>query len=94
MQTNWNTFAGHAGTEQFWIVWSAAPVAQLETARDAAFKNPKGALTDAAMIKIVKEFLTTHADPKPETTKDTLKKQTNVVSNGEVLVKLVELEHR
>lgn len=94
MQTNWNTFAGQAGTEEFWIVWSASPVAQLEAARDAAFKNQEGALTDAGMVRTVKEFLAKNSDPKQETTKDKIKQQTNVRANGEVLVKLVELEHR
>ena len=94
IQTNPNTFGGQAGTEEFWIVWSASPVAQLEAARDAAFKNPEGALTDAAMVRTVKEFLTRHSEPKPETTKDAMKEQTNMLGGGEVLVKLVELEHR
>lgn len=94
MQTNWNTFAGQAGTEELWIVWSASPVPQLEAARDVAFKADEFALTDAAMVRVVKEFLTKHSDPKPETTKDTIEKQTNVRSNAEVLVKLVQLEHR
>jgi serine/threonine protein kinase len=94
MQTNWNTFAGQAGTEEFWIVWSASPVPQLEAARDAAFRNPEGALMDAAMVRTVKEFLTKHSDPKPETVKDTMNKRTDVHSSGDLLVKLVELEHR
>ncbi|HSS20365.1 MAG TPA: protein kinase [Pyrinomonadaceae bacterium] len=94
MQTNWNTFAGEAGTEEFWLVWSASPVTELEVARDAAFKSQEGALTDAAMLRAVKEFLAKHSDPKAETIKDTMKKQTDVRATGELLVKLVELEHR
>jgi serine/threonine protein kinase len=93
MQTNWNTFVGQAGTEQFWIVWSALPVTQLEAARDAAFKAG-GEITDAGMVRVVREFLTKHSEPKPETKKDTMKQQTDVRANGELLVKLVELEHR
>ena len=94
IQTNWNTFAGRIGTEQFWITWSASPVAELEAARDTALTNKEGALTDAAMVRTVKEFLTKHSDPKPETTKDSAKQRTNMRANGDVLVKLVELEHR
>ena len=93
MQTNTNTFKGQAGTEEFWIVWSATPVNVLEAARDAAFKAD-GALTDAAMVRTVKEFLTTHSNPKPETTKDPMRQQTNVRTSGELLVELLELEHR
>ncbi|HEV7682891.1 MAG TPA: serine/threonine-protein kinase [Pyrinomonadaceae bacterium] len=94
MQTNWNKFAGRAGTEEFWIVWSASPVAEMEAAREAAFKNPEGALTDAAMIKTVKDFFTKHSDPMLQTEKDKTKQETYVHGNGELLVKLVELEHR
>jgi hypothetical protein len=46
------------------------------------------------MAKNVKDFLAKHSDPKPETTKDSAKQQTDVRVNGEVLVTLVELEHR
>ena len=93
IQTNWNTFGGKAGTEEFWIVWSASPVGQLESARDAAFKT-EGTLTDASMVRTVKEFLTSHSEPKPETTKNTMKQQTDVRARTETLVKLVQLEHR
>jgi serine/threonine protein kinase len=94
IQTNWNTFEGQTGTEQFWIVWSASPVAQLEAARDAAFRHQEGALTDVGKVTTVKEYLTKHSDPKPETAKNTTKQQTDVRANGDLLVKLVELEHR
>jgi serine/threonine protein kinase len=94
MQTNWNTFAGQAGTEEFWIIWSASPVAQLEAARDAAFRNHEGAITDAGMVRTIKEFLTKNSDPKLETMKNQLSTKTGLRVSGEVLVKLVELEHR
>jgi len=94
IQTNWNTFEGQAGTEEFWIVWSASPVGQLEAARDAAFKSEEGAVADAAMVRVVKEFLTKHSDPRPEASKDKVKQQTDVQTNGELLVTLLELEHR
>jgi len=94
IQTNWNQFAGETGTEHFWIIWSATAVAQLESAREEAFRNKEGAITDATMVRNLKDFLAKHSDPKPETTKDTAKQQTNVRANGDLLVKQVELEHR
>jgi hypothetical protein len=94
MQTNWNLFAGQPGTEMFWIVWSALPIPEMETARAAAFKSDEGALLDDQIVRTLKGFLIMHADPKPETTKDTAKQQTEVRRNGDVLVKLLELEHR
>lgn len=94
VQTNWNTFSGQAGTENLWIVWSASPVSQLEAAKAEAFNNRKGALADLNSIRAVKEFLTTHAEPKPQSTKDATAQQTHVSGVGDVLVKLAQLEHR
>jgi len=94
LQTNWNTFGVEPGTERFWIVWSATAVTQLEIARYEAFKNNEGALTDSSVVKSLKDFLVQHSDPQPETTKDTARQRTTVRANGDLLVKLVELEHR
>lgn len=94
MQTNWNTFTGKPGTEQFWIVWSATSINELETARESAFKNGEGAVSDAKQIRLVRQFFTSNADQKLETTKDRTTQQTEVRGNGELIVKLVELEHR
>ncbi|HKO98582.1 MAG TPA: serine/threonine-protein kinase [Pyrinomonadaceae bacterium] len=94
IQTNWNEFAGEKGTERFWIIWSVTAVTQLEIARHEAFKNEQGAITDPKVVENVRNFLRQNSDPKPETTKDTEKQRTNVRASGELLVKLVELEHR
>jgi serine/threonine protein kinase len=94
VQTNWNTFSGETGTERFWIAWSATAITELEIARHEAFKNKEGALTDPAMVKNLKDFLVQRSAPQPETTKDTAKQRTSVRANGDLLVKLVELEHR
>jgi len=94
LQTNWNTFAGEAGTERFWLIWSASPVPPLEAAKDAAFKDPEGAIKDAATTDNLKQFLSKHSEPHPDTVKDTALRQTTVSRGGDVLVKLVELEHR
>ncbi|HKU76920.1 MAG TPA: serine/threonine-protein kinase [Pyrinomonadaceae bacterium] len=94
LQTNWNTFAGQPGTELFWMIWSASPVPVLEAAKDAAFKDPEGSVKDAAVMENLKSFLSKYSQSKPETTKDTAQRQTTVVIEGDVLVKLLELEHR
>ena len=93
LQTNWNTFSGETGTERLWIVWSATAVTALEIARYEAFKN-NGEITEAANARSLRDFLSEHSIPEPETTKDTAKQRTSVRANGDLLVKLVELEHR
>src|SRR6185436_20894941 len=34
VQSDWTIFSGPAGAENFWIVWSASPVTQVESARN------------------------------------------------------------
>lgn len=93
LQTNWNTFTGETGTERLWIVWSATAVTALEIARYEAFKN-NGAITEAATARSLRDFLSEHSVPEPETTKDTAKQRTSLRASGDLLVKLLELEHQ
>ena len=93
LQTNWNTFSGETGTERLWIVWSATAVPALEIARYEAFKN-NGSITEAAAARSLRDFLSEHSNPRPETTEDTAKQRTSVRASGDLLVKLLELEHR
>ena len=63
-------------------------------ARYEAFKNNEGAITDVTVRRSLADYLAQHASPPPETTKDTPKQRTIVRADGDLLVKLVELEHR
>jgi serine/threonine protein kinase len=94
VRTNSNTFAGEPGSENVWIVWSISQISELETAKAEAFKHPVGGLTGDTLTA-VKNFLTTKRDEvktKYTTDKDT--QQVTVHGNGDVLVKMVELQHR
>jgi serine/threonine-protein kinase len=94
VRTSSNTFTGQQGTENFWIVWSATPVEQLETAKAEAFKRPQGALMGETLLT-VKEFLyNTQAQSKPRTTRDKNSTLSTVRGTGDVIAKLVELQHR
>ena len=94
IQTNWNRFGGQPGTEEFWMIWATTPVPELEAAKETAFANDRGKVTNAALLKSVREFLLKHSDPKPELVKDKLKQQTVIRGTTDPLVQLVELEHR
>ena len=56
VQSNWITFRGPPGNENFWIVWSILPVDQLESAKTEALKHPRGGLTGQNLVSL-KEFL-------------------------------------
>jgi serine/threonine protein kinase len=94
VQTNWNIFAGQPGTENFWMVWSVSPVPELEAAKTEAFKHPKGALTGETLVATRKFLITKdkETDTKYSTNKEA--NQTTVRGNGDLLVRLVEFQHR
>lgn len=91
LQTAWMRFDDHQGTEKFWMVWSAAPVKELQAVSDAA--KDRGEVRDAAKAKSIRDFLNSNSSAKPAATKDSAKKQTLVNGKGNVLVNLIELEH-
>lgn len=94
IKTNWNTFKGQTGTENFWIVWAASPVVELESAKIEAFKHPKGALTDQNLTLVKDYLMAREAEVKLRTSKDRVSQVTTVRGPGDVLVKLLELQHR
>ncbi len=94
LQTNWNTFSGRPGTENFWIIWSTLPVSELESAKIEAFKHRDGGLT-GEVLDAVKKYLTTKAaEVNVRTSRDKQTQRTTLRGQGDVLVKLVEFEHR
>jgi serine/threonine protein kinase len=94
LQTNWNTFSGRPGTENFWIVWSTSAVDELESAKTEAFKHRDGGLT-GEVLDAVKKYLTTKAaEVNVRTSRDKQTQRTTLRGQGDVLVKLVEFEHR
>lgn len=93
LQTAWMRFDDHQGTEKFWIVWTAAPVKELEAVAAAVNETDRGEIKDSAKARTVREFLQKHYATKPEVTKDSAKKSTVVKGRGDVLVNMIELEH-
>jgi serine/threonine protein kinase len=93
VQTKWNTFGGTPGKENLWMVWSIASVPELESAKTEAFTN-KGMLTGAT-LDAVKTFLNTKdKESKAGINRDKLTKQTTVHGTGDVVVRMLQLEHR
>jgi len=94
VQTGWNEFAGQAGAENFWIVWSISVVPELEAARDEAFKNPHGALTGENLVATKKFLVEKESEIKTKYTTNRELHQTTVKGNSDLLIKMVEFEHR
>ena len=86
VQSDWTIFRGPAGAENFWIVWSASPVTQIESAKIEA--NGQSLVT-------VKEFLKMKQDEVKVRVTHYKASQTVLVRGpGDVLVTLAQFNHR
>jgi serine/threonine protein kinase len=94
IQTAWNTFAGPPDKEEFWIIWSATPIAPLEEAKNAALNIHEGKISSAAVVRKVRDFLLKNADPSLDTFNDSAKQQVDLKAKNDPLIKLVELEYQ
>ena len=94
VQSDWAIFRGPAGAENFWIVWSASPVTQIESAKDEAFKSLNGGLGDQNLVT-VKEFLRMKQEEVKIRVTHYKASQTVLVRGpGDVLVPLAQFNHR
>ena len=94
VQSDWTMFRGPAGAENFWLVWSASPVTQIESAKSEAFKHPSGGLDDQDLVTM-KEFLRLKQDEVRVRVTHYKASQTVLVRGpGDVLVTLVQFNHR
>lgn len=93
VETEWFTFRGPPGDENFWMVWSVTPVTQLESAKTEAFEHPNGGLTGQTLV-IVKEFLKVKQLEVKVTVYNYNASKTAVARGpGDLLVTLVQFRH-
>lgn len=94
VQSDWIIFGGPAGAENFWIIWSASPVTQIESVKGEAFRSPNGGLKDQNLVT-VKEFLIMKQDEVKVRVTHYKASQTVVVrGSGDVVVILAQFNHR
>jgi hypothetical protein len=94
IQSDWITFRGPAGDENFWIVWSVSPVTQLESAKTEALNDPHGGLTDQN-LEAVREFLRRKQLEMKVTVYHYKATQTAIArGKADMLVTLLQFKHR
>lgn len=93
-QSDWITFRGPAGDENFWFAWSVRPIPELESAKVEALKHPRGGLSGDSLVA-VKEFLRTKQD-EFKTTVFHYKGNQTAVARGktDTLITLAQFKHR
>jgi serine/threonine protein kinase len=93
-QSDWFTFTGTAGSENFWMVWSVSPVSELESATKEASKHPGRVLTGENLIT-VREFLRVKHHELDITVYNYKESQKAVArAKSDLLVTLAEFKYR
>jgi len=93
VQSDWISFRGPAGAENFWIVWSESPVSELEFARNKASNNPQGFAGDHLVS--IREFLKTmEAKVNSRTSRYSETQVAIVRGKTDILVALAQFKHR
>jgi serine/threonine protein kinase len=87
-------FDKEQGEEKLWLIWAAGAVAELESLKSWANPKDAGEIKDAAQIKTLREFLAKRSVVKPQVNRDDKGIQTVVKMTGDILIKLIKLEHR
>ncbi|MBI3695775.1 MAG: hypothetical protein HY238_13170, partial [Acidobacteria bacterium] len=59
-----------------------------------SFAASGGTITDPARLEAIRAFLAKHQSPLPVVEKDEVNQQTNVRGKGDIVVRLMKLEHR
>lgn len=90
-EKSWFTFDAEQGVEKVWFVFAAEAILELEALKVLANEHDRGLITDANDRNAVREFLSKHATPAPQSEKRD--KETIVKSPGKVLVYSIRLEH-
>lgn len=94
IQSDWITFRGPAGTENFWLVWSVSPVSELESAKTEAFNHPRGGLSDKTLAA-VKDFLRAkQLEVKVTVFHYTATQNAIARGRGDLLITLAQFKHR
>lgn len=84
----------HPGTENFWIVWAAREVPELESVRRYVNPNDMGTIGDPTQAATVKDFLAQSRGVKLTEEEDRDNSVVTVRGAGEVLAKLSRIEHK
>lgn len=87
----------NTGVENFWIIWSAKPVPELEAVKGAVTKQADGSydgtIKDPAQISAIRAFIQKNLASPQNVTPDANRRRATVIGNGEVLVKWLVLKH-
>lgn len=92
-QEHWIIFDDQEGTEKLWMVWSTGVIPEMEAAKTFGESEHQGVVDDPDIVRSIQAFLNRFESSPPASTTDETNQQTIVAGQGNVIVKLLKLEH-
>ena len=93
VQTGWNFFDKKTGIERLWIIWAAQTIPELDALFNESF-GQGGEISGAEQISRLKSYLAKYSSAPPEVTENESRELATVTGRGEMLVNLIELNHK
>lgn len=92
VESDWMTFGESPGVENFWIVWSTTPVAELEAVKNEAFRD--GGLTGDTLVGVKQYLMKKNAEIQATTFNYHGTQTATVRARHDLLVALAQFKHR
>jgi serine/threonine protein kinase len=86
-------FDQEKGTEKLWLIFSARSVPEFEAVKGALNKKDGGLITDPTQVNAVREFISRHEKPTPQSIVNDEARQTIIRGTGDLLISLRKFEH-
>ena len=86
-------FDAQRGKEKLWFVWSKASLPELEALKRWANPVYLGRVQDPRQLQAIRSFLEKKGAAKPSVEQDESKQMTILRASGDILVRLLQLEH-
>jgi hypothetical protein len=93
-EEDWFVFDEQQGTEQLWLVWSKQPLEVLEATKSYGDAASQGAIDDSSLVQRIHAFLNEQHAVPVRSVRDEAAHKTVVTGAGDVITRLVKLEHR
>jgi hypothetical protein len=81
------------GVEKLWLIWAETAVPELEAVKGVVNPTDKGTVTNPDQVNALRGFLQQHAMEQPEVQTDADSNINRLSAKGNVLVRLIRLEH-
>lgn len=94
IQSDWITFQDPPGTDNYWIVWSASQLTELESAKNEALKHPQAGLTDQNLVKVKEYLKKLDTEVNARASRMSASQEVQVRKRHDIVLTFAEFKHR